>query len=121
MIMIRWWAIAVLAALAMWVPGCVKANVRVPERIAFGSDNDSRQAPPEQIPPADASDPKGLAQENTQLRNRLIYVEKQLSDARKDLDDAEDRIADLQADNRDLKRKLEDAEEEIDDLKDRLD
>jgi len=71
--------------------GCV--NVKGPERIDIGGEAVYSPPPTSVIPPADPSSSTDLRRENTQLRQRIAWLEgqnrkldKKLADLQKDID-----------------------------------
>lgn len=97
--------LASLAALLAAQPGCIRADVQVPDRFDF---NSGKQPPPRQIPEAVPTDLADLQREVIQLRAQNADLRTRLSDLTCKLGDAKDRIDDLEEKNEDLREKLKD-------------
>jgi len=106
---------SVLASAAL-IGGCVKANVRVPDRFTFGGDDrNGESAAPSQIPAAEPVAPVDLQRENAQLRQRVAELNKQLDRANDKIDDLEEKVHDLRKDLKKVERQRDRYKDAMDD------
>lgn len=70
-------AILLACVTALFCLGCVNVDAKAPERISWGGGTlyDSGPPPASEISQADRDDKDALQRENTQLRERLTWVQ----------------------------------------------
>jgi hypothetical protein len=85
--------VCLTVAAAVMLPGCFKADVRLPENIGVGS-----PAPGAAIAPADPSSKADLLRENQQLRARIAWLDEQSRESAKDFAELENEQREIQAD-----------------------